>query len=304
MTGFADRLIGAVERTAPCVVGLDPVLDYIPDSFLRECGLSREGDLEEQARALEAFGLMVIEAVHDLVPAIKPQAAYFERYGSFGMRALERCMEAAREAGLEVILDVKRGDIGSTSTAYARAYLDRQPPRPWEADCVTLTPYLGEDSLAPFVDVAKENEKGLFVCVRTSNPGASIVQMPRGEDGRHLFEVTADLVKRFNDEVGLGERGYGPIGAVVGATQADAAKSLRDRLPGVLFLVPGWGAQGGKLATVLACFDDNGSGAIVNSARAVLYPSRFGGGEGEGKDAIRAAAQKFVDEVGVAVRTK
>lgn len=304
MSSFADRLMQAVDRTAPCVVGLDPVLEYIPDEFLRECGLSRCGPLEEQARALEAYCLATIEAVHDLVPAVKPQAAYFERYGSFGMQALERCIEAARAHELQVILDVKRGDIGSTSTAYARAYLDREPVRPWEVDCITLTPYLGEDSLEPFVDVAHDNGKGLFVCVRTSNPGADVVQLPRVEDGRHVFEVTADLVKGFNDRQ-LGERGYGSIGAVVGATQAEAAGSLRKRLPGVLFLVPGWGAQGGKLATVLACFDEKGEGAVVNSARAIMYPHRFGGSEAApGRDAIRGAAQRFVDEVGAAVRNR
>ena len=188
MTSFADRLCAAIaDKDAPCVVGLDPVLEYVPDEFLRDCGLSRAGDLEEQARILEAYCLLTLEAVHDLVPAVKPQMAYFELYGSYGMRALERCIETAHAMGLLVLLDGKRGDIGSTSRAYADAYLARMPSRPWEVDCLTLNPYLGADSLEPFVDVALQHDKGLFVCVRTSNPGADITQLQQTADGRLLY---------------------------------------------------------------------------------------------------------------------
>ena len=298
MASFADRLSESIARCdAPCVVGLDPVLEYIPDAFLRECGLSREGELEERARILEAYCLLTLEAVHDLVPAVKPQMAYFELYGSYGMRALERCIETARAMGLLVLLDGKRGDIGSTSRAYADAYLARTPPRPWEVDCLTLNPYLGEDSLAPFVEVALANDKGLFVCVRTSNPGSDVTQLQETRDGRLLYEVVADLVSAFNARE-VGRHGFGSIGAVVGATQPDAARKLRLRMPTSLFLVPGYGAQGGALDTVRACFRDDGRGALVNSARAVLYPSRFGGaGELAAKDAIRAAARDFVGAI-------
>lgn len=303
MATFADRLCEAIlERDAPCVVGLDPVLAYVPDAFLRECGLDRAGDLEEQARIIEAYCLLTLEAVHDLVPAVKPQMAYFELYGSFGMRALERCIEIAREMGLLVLLDGKRGDIGSTSRAYADAYLARSPQRPWEVDCLTLNPYLGEDSLAPFVEVAHENDKGLFVCVRTSNPGADVTQLQRTQDGRLMYEVVADLVGTFNDRQ-LGAHGFGSIGAVVGATQPEAARTLRERLPRTLFLVPGYGAQGGSLDTVRACFRDDRRGAVVNSARAVMYPERFGGTrEFAAKDAIRTAARDFVGVVRNALR--
>lgn len=311
MGAFADRLNEAIAKTGtPCVVGLDPVLEYIPDSFLVECGLSREGDLDEQARIIEAYCLLTLEAVHDLVPAIKPQMAYFEMFGVAGMRALERCIETARELGLLVLLDGKRGDIGSTSKAYADAYLARTPAgkarRPFEVDCLTLNPYLGEDSLAPFVDVALEHDKGLFVCVRTSNPGADVVQNQRTQDGRRLYEVVADLVSGFNER-SIGKSGFGSIGAVVGATQADAAHKLRARLPRTLFLVPGFGAQGGALDTVRACFDARGRGAVVNSSRAVMYPDRFGqvpavaGGESP-RDRIRQAGQDFVAQVRGALR--
>ena len=298
MTHFADRVVESVlARGAPCVVGLDPVLEYVPDAFLRECDLSREGDLEERARIIEAYCLLTLEMVHDLVPAVKPQMAYFELYGSYGMRALERCVETARELGLLVLLDGKRGDIGSTSRAYADAYLQRQPARAWEVDCLTLNPYLGEDSLAPFVEVALANDKGLFVCVRTSNPGADITQLQRTEDGRALYEVVADLVNDFNRR-SVGAHGYGSIGAVVGATQPEAAAKLRARMPECLFLVPGFGAQGGSLATVRACFAEGGRGALVNSARAVMFPSHLGGAPASSpKDAVRAAARDFVGTV-------
>ena len=298
MGEFADRLCAAVARhRAPCVVGLDPVLEYIPDEFLRECGLSRQGDLEERARAIEAYCLLTLEAVHGLVPAVKPQMAYFELYGSYGMRALERCIETARALDMLVLLDGKRGDIGSTSKAYAEAYLARTPARSFEVDCMTLNPYLGSDSLEPFVDVALAEGKGLFVCVRTSNPGADVVQLQRGEDGRAVYEVVADLVNELNARK-VGSSGFGSIGAVVGATQADAAAKLRARMPKVLFLVPGFGAQGGSLDTVRACFDERGEGAIVNSSRAVMYPARFGGARGEtGRAAIRSAAEELVSAV-------
>ncbi len=302
MAAFADRLCDGISRLdAACVVGLDPVLDYIPDAFLRECGLSREGDLEEQARIIEAYCLLTMEAVADLVPAIKPQMAYFELFGSAGMRALERCIETAREMGFLVLLDGKRGDIGTTSKAYADAYLSRTPRRSFEVDCLTLNPYLGEDSLAPFVDVALANDKGLFVCVRTSNPGADVLQTQQVSDGRALFEVAADLVSSFNERL-IGACGFGSIGAVVGATQAEAAHKLRLRLPRTLFLVPGFGAQGGAIDTVRACFDAQGRGAIVNSSRAVMYPDRFGQGAAgsdakTSRDRIRVAGQDFVRQV-------
>jgi orotidine-5'-phosphate decarboxylase len=300
MANFADRLCIAIQEKAPCVVGIDPVLEYIPDAFLRDCDLHRDGDLEEQARIIEAYSLLTLEAVHELVPAVKPQMAYFELYGSYGMRALERVIETARAMGLLVLLDGKRGDIGSTSKAYADAYLAKKPARPWEVDCLTLNPYLGEDSIAPFADVALDNDKGLFVCVRTSNAGADVTQLQQTQDGRYVYEVVADLVNDFNRR-SIGQHGFGSIGAVVGATQPEAARKLRQRMPECLFLVPGYGAQGGALDTVKACFTDDGRGAIVNSARGVMYPTRFGGRASSAgshiKDEVHAAARDFVGAI-------
>ena len=167
---------------------------------------------------------------------------------------------------------------------------------------MTLSPYLGEDSISPFVDVALANGKGLFVCVRTSNKGADITQEQRTPDGRTLYEVVADLVAQWNAR-SVGAHGFGSVGAVVGATQAEAAHKLRARMPQCLFLVPGYGAQGGSLDTVRACFDANGRGAIVNSARAVMYPSRFGSTrESSAREAIRGAARDFVGTIRSALR--
>jgi orotidine-5'-phosphate decarboxylase len=298
MKPFGERLFAAVDlKRAPCVVGLDPVVEYIPDAFARACGLSKDSDLEEQARLVEAYCLETLDAVHDLVPAVKPQMAYFEVFGSHGLRALERLVEVARGYGLLVLMDGKRGDIGSTSRAYAEAYLAPRPGRALASDALTLSPYLGSDSLEPFVDVALAHGNGLFVCVRTSNPGGEVIQAVTGSDGRAVYEVTADLVAGFNAP-SIGAGGYGSIGAVVGATQAEAARRLRARLPGVPFLVPGYGAQGGSLETVRACFDPHGRGAVVNSSRAVMYPERFGGvAASTPRDAIRQAAQAFVEAI-------
>jgi orotidine-5'-phosphate decarboxylase len=298
MGHFADRLCDAVAaKDAACVIGLDPVLEYIPDDFVRSCDLSRDGDIEERARLIEAYCAMTLEAVHDLVPVVKPQIAYFELFGSAGMRALESCIEMARSLGMMVLLDGKRGDIGSTSQAYAEAYLAKKPARPYEVDALTLSPYLGSDSLASFVDVALANDKGLFVCVRTSNPGADAVQALMTDSGRAVFEVVADMVSAENERA-IGSCGFGSVGAVIGATQPAAARKLRARMPRSLFLVPGFGAQGGSLDTVRACFTEDGRGALVNSARAIMFPDRFGAVKHpSSKDGIRAAARDFVGAI-------
>jgi orotidine-5'-phosphate decarboxylase len=180
--------------------------------------------------------------------------------------------------------------------------LARAPPRPYEVDCLTVSPYLGAEGLLPFVELALANDKGLFVLVRTSNPGADLVQEAQAAGGRPLFELVADLVSQFNDRA-IGSAGFGSIGAVVGATQPAAALKLRKQLPRALFLVPGYGAQGGSAETVRACFDAQGRGAIVNSARAVMFPDRFGTTRHPAtKDGIRAAALEFVEAIRATLR--
>jgi orotidine-5'-phosphate decarboxylase len=293
---FVDRLIAAIkEKNTPCIVGLDPVLDKMPLSFLEEREITTESTLAARAEAIYQYNLIVINAIADLVPAVKPQAAYYEMYGSVGFEALEKTMEAARKRDLAVILDVKRGDIASTAAAYAQSYLPSLPPRPFEADAITVVPYLGEDCLAPFFQQAIKWGKGIFVCVKTSNPGAAIVQEQKIGD-RFLYEIIGDLIQEASAK-SIGESGYSGIGAVVGATYPDAARRLRKQLPHSLFLVPGVGAQGGDKAGIQACFNPDGLGAVVSSSRAIMYPHLYGNDSGDLSSGIRQAAIDLIQQV-------
>ena len=293
---FVDRLIAAIKsKNTPCIVGLDPALDKMPSAFLQEQNISDKSSLAACAEAIYQYNLLVLDAIADLVPAVKPQCAYYEIYGSAGFQALEKTMQAARDRGLLVILDVKRGDIASTAAAYAKSYLPAIPPRPYEADAITIVPYLGEDCLEPFFQEAIKWGKGIFVCVKTSNPGAAIVQeQPIGD--RYLYEIIADLIINASAN-SIGEYGYSGIGAVVGATYPDAARRLRQQLPHSLFLVPGVGAQGGGNEGIKACFDRDGMGAIVSSSRAIMYPHLFGSSETLPAIAIRQAALNLIQQV-------
>ncbi len=293
---FVDRLIAAIkEKDTPCIVGLDPALDKMPVSFLAEHEITEKSSLAARAEAIYQYNLIVLDAIADLVPAVKPQAAYYEMYGSVGFQALEKTMEAARDRGLLVILDVKRGDIASTATAYAKSYLPSVPPRPFEADAITVVPYLGEDCLAPFFQEAIKWGKGVFVCVKTSNPGAAIVQEQLIGD-RYLYEIIGDLITKASAD-SIGESGYSGIGAVVGATYPDAARRLRQQLPHSLFLVPGVGAQGGGNEGIKACFNQDGLGAIISSSRAIMYPHLFANSEKSPAIAIRQAAVNLIQQV-------
>ena len=293
---FVDRLIEQIRaKNTPCIVGLDPSLDKMPASFLQEQGIDNTSNLADRAEAIYQYNLMVLDAVKDIVPAVKPQCAYYELFGSEGFRALERTMVAARQRGLLVILDVKRGDIASTAEAYATSYLPSNPPRPYEADAITVVPYLGEDCLQPFFEQAIEWGKGVFVCLKTSNPGGAIVQNQIIND-RYLYEIIGDLVKRASER-SIGENNYSGIGAVVGATHPDAARRLRSQLPHSLFLVPGMGAQGGSQEAVQACFDRDGLGAVISSSRAIMYPHLYGGSEDSNSASIRDAALKLIAQV-------
>jgi orotidine-5'-phosphate decarboxylase len=298
---FVDLLIDRIgEKQTPCIVGLDPDLTKMPETFLQERGINQKSSLAECAEAIYQYNLIVLDAVSDFVPAVKPQAAYYEMFGSFGWQALEKTMMAARQRGLSVILDVKRGDIASTAEAYAKSYLPSQPPRPFEADAITVVPYLGSDCLKPFFDRAMEWGKGVFVCVKTSNPGGAIIQ-DRKIDNRYLYEIVADLVGEASAK-SIGNHGYSGIGAVVGATHPDAASRLRSQLPQSLFLVPGVGAQGGVKAAIKACFDRDGLGAIVSSSRAIMYPYLYGSDRSDLSKAIRQAILSTIDDVAEILR--
>ena len=292
---FIDRLISQIQqKQTPCIVGLDPALERMPEEWLKKQGITASSSLEDCAETIYQYNLMVLDAIADLVPAVKPQSAYYELFGSAGIIALEKTIQAARDRDLLVVLDVKRGDIASTATAYAKSYLPSEPARLLEADALTIVPYLGKDCIEPFFSEATKWGKGIFVCVKTSNPGAAIVQEQK-IDGRYLYEIVADLIKPAADN-SIGEFGYSGIGAVVGATYPEAAQKLRQQLPHSLFLVPGVGAQGGGNEGIKACFNDDGMGAVVNSARGIMYPHLYGAAASD-KDTIRQAAIDLITQV-------
>ena len=292
---FIDRLIAEVRsKKTPCIVGLDPAIERMPDSWLSKQGINPESTIADRAEAIYQYNVMVLDAIADLVPAVKPQSAYYELFGSAGFVALEKTIMAARERGLLVVLDVKRGDIASTATAYAQSYLPSEPKRHYEADAMTIVPYLGSDCLDPFFTEAIKWGKGIFVCVKTSNPGASIIQEQK-IDNRYLYEIVADLIKPAADK-SIGKSGYSAIGAVVGATYPEAAIKLRQQLPNSLFLVPGVGAQGGGSEGIKACFNTDGLGAVVSSSRAIMYPHLYGSSDSN-RDTIRQAAKDLIIKV-------
>ena len=273
----SDRLLDAIEQLGtPSCVGIDPVLDRLPEACIQAA-----------PDALAGIGLYcegIIEAIAGRVPICKFQSACFERYGSAGVELLDRLCHRASEAGVQVILDFKRGDIGISASHYAASALGR-------ADWVTVNPYLGVDGVTPFIDPSGPGGGlGAFALVRTSNPGGDEIQSLRLEDGRTVAESVADLVARMGAG-SVGARGYSALGAVVGATKSADAARLRERMPQQLFLVPGFGAQGGGLEDVLACFNPDGRGAIVTASRSVIYA--FEDCSGEWRSAVETAASEF-----------
>jgi orotidine-5'-phosphate decarboxylase len=265
---FADRLVARVEQTrSHLVVGLDPDLRELPPELL-----DGAATLAEAAAAAEAFATAVVDGVAGLVPAVKPQSAFFEALGSAGVAALERVEAHARAAGMLVIEDAKRGDIGNTMAAYAAAALgrvriDRHELPVHDADAVTVSPYLGPESLEPMIDVARRFGKGLFVLVRTSNPGSELFQ-DASIDGKPLHARVAAMVADLGRE-GVGARGYSDVGAVTGLTHPEQAPALRAAMPHAYLLVPGLGAQGGRPEDFARFLDDDGLGALAAASRSV-----------------------------------
>jgi orotidine-5'-phosphate decarboxylase len=274
--GFAARLQQAVVRAGNAIlVGIDPRLDQLPEGYRDRFG--PPADLVADARCFEAFSRDVLDVLAPRVPAVKFQAAFFEALGPAGLAALDAAARHARSLGLVVILDGKRNDIGSTAEAYADAYLTSDAsapdrPAPWTADALTVTPYLGTDGIAPFVDRASRHGNGLFVLVRTSNPSAREFQ-DLVCDGRPLYRHVAERLAGWASGH-FDASGYSAVGAVVGATYPRELAELREALPGILFLVPGYGAQGGTAADIAPAFDDNGFGALVNNSRGLTFAYR------------------------------
>ena len=296
--GFADRLAQAsVARQSCLVVGIDPVIEKLPREVAAIVGEGASGGSGFTARASAALGLFatrVIGAVADTAVAVKPNTAFFERFGAAGWDALLETCRAARRAGLLVIADGKRGDIGSTAEAYADAFLGDTEDTlgPW-VDAVTVNPYMGTDSVRPFIEKAREGGKGVFVLVRTSNPSAAEVQ-DLDSGGRPLYLRMADLVRGWGTDAS-GSSGLSSVGAVVGATAPAEARAIREVLPGAMFLVPGYGAQGGSAEGLRACFLPGGRGAVVNASRSILYAHEKRGGDWV--EAVREAAIQARDEI-------
>jgi len=273
---FADRVFEAVRlKGSPICVGLDPKLELIPAIIKGKALKENKDKFKAAAEAILAFNKAIIDEIHDLVPVVKPQVACFEQYGYEGMRAYAETLKYAKSKGLLTIADVKRGDIGSTAEAYSHAYLGKvnvfdEQQFVFDADAVTLNPYLGIDSIKPFMDDARKYNKGIFMLVKTSNKSSSNLQDLEMTDGNAVYQITAHYLDSWGSD-DLGDCGYSLLGAVVGATFPAQAEKLRKIMPEAIFLVPGYGAQGGTAKDVKACFDENGRGALVNSSRSIIY---------------------------------
>lgn len=299
---YTTRLHAAIKaKGTPVLVGLDPRLDQLPPDVLSHARELHDDPFAIAAAAFEEFCVRLIDVVAPLVPAVKPQAAFFEEWGPDGCLALARVMRYARKQGLIVICDGKRGDIGTTAEAYARAYLAGADPNaaPWHADCLTVNPYLGRDTLEPFVKVAKDRGAGIYVLVKTSNPGSASFQ-DRQCDGTTIYRHVAKVVEELSLETA--EHGYGIVGAVVGATYPQELVELRAAMPHVPLLVPGYGSQGGDAADVVAAFDANGLGAVVNNSRGInfafkspAYAEQFGPRKWEA--AAEAATKQMIADL-------
>lgn len=269
-----DKLVSNIKKTnAPVVVGLDPMLDYVPEHIKRAAFDEYGETLAGASEAIWQFNKGIVDAVQDLIPAVKPQIAMYEQFGIEGLVAFKKTIDYCKDKGLVVIGDVKRGDIGSTSTAYAVGHIGRVQVGSklcagFDEDFITVNPYLGTDGIKPFVDVCSKESKGIFVLVKTSNPSSGEFQ-DRLVDERPLYEIVGEMVDKWGSEV-VGESGYSAVGAVVGATYPKMGKVLRSIMPKSFILVPGYGAQGGKAADLVHYFNEDGLGAIVNSSRGII----------------------------------
>jgi len=273
---FVDRLIdGILEKNNPTVVGLDPKIEYVP-TFIKEKSFKEYGvNLKGASEAIIQFNKMIIDSIYDQIPAVKPQLAYYEMYGVDGMHAFDETCKYAKSKGLIVIADGKRNDIGSTAQAYSNAFLgstviDKEiKQKAFDVDALTVSPYLGEDGIKPFIEDCKNNEKGIFVLVKTSNKSSGQLQDLVTQLGKSIYEVMAEYVNEWGKPV-TGKYGYSSVGAVVGATYPNQAKLLRSIMKKAYILVPGYGAQGGTARDCVNSFRKDNLGAIVNASRSIM----------------------------------
>ena len=298
-----DRLIeNIIEKQNPTVAGLDPKLDYVPASVKDACFAQYGKTLEGAAAALLAFNKAIIDQIFDIVPAVKPQAAYYEMYGWQGVKALAETIAYAREKGMFVITDGKRNDIGTTMEAYATAHLGTtdvagEAVDAFGADALTVNGYLGTDGIKPLVNICKEKDKGIFVLVKTSNPSSGELQDLQLVNGASVYEQMGKMCERWGEEL-PGKYGYSGVGAVVGATYPEQLAEMREKAPHTFFLVPGYGAQGGGANDAKNAFDNNGRGAIINSSRGIMCAwKKQGLTEDDFAAAARQEALRMKDDI-------
>lgn len=299
-----NKLTAKIQKTkAPIVVGLDPMLNYIP-KHIQEKAFKEFGEtLEGAAEAIWQFNKEIVDKTYDLIPAVKPQIAMYEQFGIPGIMAFKKTVDYCKSKDLVVIGDIKRGDIGSTSAAYATGHIGKvqigaNKIAPFDEDFVTLNPYMGADSITPFIDVCKEEKKGLFILVKTSNPSSGDFQDQMVGD-RPVYELVGEKVAQWGENC-MGDS-YSYVGAVVGATYPEMGKTLRKIMPKAYILVPGYGAQGGQGKDLVHFFNEDGLGAIVNSSRGIIAAykqekyAKFG--EENFADASRAAAEDMIADI-------
>lgn len=307
-----NKLIAKIQKTgAPIVVGLDPMLNYIPEHIQKKAFAEYGETLEGAAEAIWQFNKEIVDKTYDLIPAVKPQIAMYEQFGIEGLKAYKKTIDYCKSRDLVVIGDIKRGDIGSTSAAYAVGHLGKVQVGskcyvPFDEDFATVNPYLGSDGVKPFIEVCKEENKGLFILVKTSNPSSGEFQ-DQLVNGRPLYELVGEKVAQWGEEH-VGQSGYSYIGAVVGATYPEMGATLRKIMTKTFILVPGYGAQGGKGKDLVNFFNEDGLGAIVNSSRGIIAAykqekyAKFGA-ENFG-DASRAAVEDMVADISGALNAR
>ena len=306
-----NKLISNIRKTnAPIVVGLDPMLNYLPEHIQKKAFAEFGETLEGAAEAIWQYNKGIVDATYDLIPAVKPQIAMYEQFGIPGLIAYKKTVDYCKSKDLVVIGDIKRGDIGSTSAAYAVGHLGQvqvgsKKYAGFDEDFATVNPYLGSDGVKPFMDICKEEKKGIFVLVKTSNPSSGEFQ-DRVIDGRPLYELVGEKVAQWGDEL-MGDE-YSSVGAVVGATYPEMGKVLRKIMPKTFILVPGYGAQGGKGADLVHFFNEDGLGAIVNSSRGIIAAYKqekykeFGAENYA--DASRAAVKDMIADISGALENR
>lgn len=296
---LSDRLIGEIiKKESPIVVGLDPRLDMIPEEITKKHFKAYGETLKAVSESIIEFNRGIIDAVAPLVPAVKPQIAFYEQYGIEGLIAYQDACKYARENGLIVVGDVKRGDIGSTSKAYSIAHLGKtvvgsQNISTFEVDFATINPYLGDDCMQEFMEEIKLYDKGIFILVKTSNKTSGQIQ-DLEVSGEKVYERVASMVNHWSEKH-YGSSGYSSIGAVVGATYPEELELLRKKMPRAMFLVPGYGAQGGGARDILGAFDNEGLGALINNSRGILYAYVKHGGD------YKSAAEKATIDMKIAI---